>query len=159
MDHGYPATWADASVERLTGVLGEQHQVVVALRNIATQPVHFYGGPSETREVIFAATLRLFLANSSQVNILDTADLAPKHFEKDRQMLRLKTAPTIMTVGKEMERKTGSFYLRSALEFAIPRRLPVALFSDNDYNGLKMYYGDFEDLYKYAQFTKVAIPR
>lgn len=161
IQHGYPKIWATASLEALIGVLGETHPVVGALNGLksgALQCVHFYGGPSDSREAIFAATLRVFLTNSPQVNILDTADLAPKHFEKDRQMNRLKAVPTIITVGKEIERKLGAFYLRDALEFAVPRRLPLVLFSDADYDGLKMFYGDFRALYQYARFTPVRIP-
>lgn len=161
VQHGYPKIWANASLEAIVSVLGEDHPVVkalVGLQSGAIQSVHFFGGPSESRETIFAATLRIFLTNSQQINILDTADLAPKHFEKDRHMNRLKSVPTMITVGKEIERKLGAFYLRDALEFAVPRRLPLVLFSDTDYDGLKMYYGEFRELYKYARFTQVQIP-
>jgi hypothetical protein len=153
---GYPEEWAVLTLDRLASVVGDAHPVVGGLRSFLTgygQCIHLYGPPSPARQATFAVLLRGLLAKHRRANIFDSAELAVEYFKKhDRQEFRIEHGPIVFTLGKEMEKKVGAFFLRTCVEYAVARRIPMALLTDYNPESMTSQYFEFRDMLTLGSF-------
>lgn len=123
--------------------------------------VHGYGLPTERRQAFVGALAYGFLKNGWGAQVLDSADLAFRHFTKDAerwsQLERQKEA-TILTLGREVENRLGFFYLRSLLDRAVHHQLPFVVITDYELAVHSPRYPDLDAVIQAANFDTLDLP-
>lgn len=132
----YPAAWAKlepALVIQMFGAGTPVGGLMTDLLQHSKRLVHVYDLPTDRRQAFVGALTYGFLEQGLGAQVLDSADLAFRHFAKDAERwtaLEKRREATIFTLGREVENRLGFFYLRSLLDRAVNHRLPFVLVTD-----------------------------
>lgn len=149
MDKGLPTNWMNYSISnpdvvaKLDGILDGTYKrghIVSVL---------------ESRYPLLAHLTCSWMLKGQDVTYLDTAKLAPDHYNKDRKnvdTLFNVNGPIIIQVGDEIEAKIGSFYLKGYIERSVMWNLPLVVFSNSPTHLLQVRYPDLSLMLKNASF-------
>lgn len=159
-----PRTWTKLDPALVIAMFHETPAVrdaMTGLLNGTTKLVHAYALPNERRQAFVGALAYGFLERGWGAQVLDSADLAFRHFTKDAekwtQLERQKEA-TILTLGREVEVRLGFFYLRSLLDRAVNHQLPFVLVTDYELQVHAPRYPDLMPVIEAASFDTLNLP-
>lgn len=132
----YPEAWASLNprlVIQMFGATSTVGQGLQGLLNGTKRLVHAYDLPTDRRQAFVGALAYGFLEMGLGAQVVDSAELAMRHFTKDTDLwtrLERSREAVIFTLGREIENRLGFFYLRSLLDRAVNYRLPFVLVTD-----------------------------
>lgn len=154
----YPTSWVSLDPKLVIPMfepLSPVGQAMQGLLNGTKHLVHAYGMPSDRRQAFVGSLTYGFLESGKGAQVLDTADLAVRHFAKDASRwaeVDRRREATILTLGREVENRLGFFYLRSLLDRAVNHRLPLVLLTDYTLDVHAPRYPDLMAVIHSAQF-------
>lgn len=117
--------------------------------------VHAFDMPTDRRQAFVGALTYGFLERGWGAQVLDSADLAFKHFMRDSEQwttIERRREAVIFTLGREVEHRLGFFYLRSLLDRAVQHRLPFVLLTDYPLEVHAPRYPDLMPVIQAARF-------
>lgn len=144
-----PPSWTALEPDTVIRIFGEETAVGNAIRDLlsgAALRAHAYGLIGNSRQAFMGALAYGFLRQNRGCQVLNSADLAARHFSNaDNHLLTSAKwrEPVILQLGHEVESKIGLFYFRTLLEHALTYRLPFVLVTDQP---LAMLSGRYYDL-------------
>lgn len=154
----YPSAWAKLEpslVLQLFQPTSAVGQTMEALLQGHQRLVHAYDLPTDRRQAFVGALTYGFLERGWGAQVLDSADLAFRHFMRESEQwtnLERRREAVIFTLGREVEHRLGFFYLRSFLDRAVQHRLPFVLLSDYPLEVHAPRYPDLMPVIQAAQF-------
>jgi hypothetical protein len=131
-----PKTWSRLDPAMVIAMFHESPAVSSAMTGLldgTVRLVHAFGMPTERRQAFVGALAFGFLSRNLGAQVLDSADLAYRHFTKDAEkwtQIERRREATILTLGREVENRLGFFYLRALLDRAVNHQLPFVLVTD-----------------------------
>lgn len=163
----YPAAWAALDpklVIQMFDAGSAVGQAMQGLLNGSKRLVHAYGLPTDRRQAFVGTLTYGFLEKELGAQVLDSADLAMRHFTKDASQwssIERKREAVLFTLGREVENRLGFFYLRSLLDRAVNFRLPFVLVTDYALEVHAPRYPDLLAVIESAQFdvTNLALAK
>lgn len=160
----FPRSWLKLDPNLVIAMFKDSQPVrdaMTGLLNGTVKLVHAYGMPNERRQAFVGALAHGFLLNGWGAQVLDSADLALRHFSKDNerwtQIERMKEA-TVLTLGREVETRLGFFYLRTLLDRAVNYQLPFVLVTDYELAVHDPRYPDLTAVIGAAAFDVTDLP-
>jgi hypothetical protein len=120
-----------------------------------TQLVHAYGLPSARRQAFQAALAFGFLEQERGVQVLDTGDLASRHYDRENSIwpaVERAREPVVLSMGREMEVRLGMYYFRALLERAVSYALPFVVITDYTIEVHTPRYADLQAVMSSSQF-------
>lgn len=122
--------------------------------------VHAHDLPTERRQAFVGGLAHGFLRQGVGVQVLDSADLAHKHFSKEGQhwaSIERRREAVIFTLGREVETRLGFHYLRQLLDRAVDHRLPFILVTDYPIENYAPRYPDLTAVIEAARFDALNV--
>jgi LSD1 subclass zinc finger protein len=160
----FPKAWSKLDPAMVIAMFHESPAVSAAMTGLLhgnQKLVHAYGLPTERRQAFVGTLAYGFLERGWGAQVLDSADLAFRHFTKDAEkwthLERMKEA-TILTLGREVENRLGFFYLRSLLDRAVNHQLPFVLITDYELEVHAPRYPDLMPVIEAASFDVLNLP-
>lgn len=160
----YPAGWAKldpAIVVQLFDAASPIGGTMESLLRGHQRLVHAYDLPTDRRQAFVGAMTYGFLERGWGAQVLDSADLAFRHFAREAEQwttLERRREAVIFTLGREVEHRLGFFYLRSFLDRAVQHRLPFVLLTDYPLEVHAPRYPDLMPVIQAAQFDVLNLP-
>lgn len=154
----YPQAWASLEPSVVIAMFGATSPVGQAMDAMLTRRhhlIHAYGLPTDRRQAFVGALAYGFLERGMGAQVLDSADLAFRHFTKDTERwtaLERNREAAIFTLGREVENRLGFFYLRSLLDRAVNYGLPLVLVTDYPLEVHAPRYPDLMPVIEAARF-------
>lgn len=157
----YPRTWLHCDPHVVMSGFGgssDVSQVMQSLLAGRATLVHAYDLPTERRQAFTGALVYGFLQNGWGAQVLDSADLAQRHFAKEAQAwaaIERQREAVIFTLGREVETRLGFYYLRQLLDRAVDHRLPFVLLTDYPIEQHAPRYPDLMAVLEAARFDQL----
>lgn len=161
MVRNYPAMWSKLDPKLVIAMFGAASTVGQALQDVlhgTKKLVHAYGLPDERRQAFVGALAYGFLDQGWGAQVLDSADLAMRHFTKDADRwveIERRREGVIFTLGREVETRIGFYYLRALLDRAVNYQLPFVLVTDYQLEVHAPRYPDLMPIVNAAQFDQL----
>lgn len=161
MVRSYPSAWSNLDPTLVVNMFGPTSVVgscITELLSGQIRLVHAVGLPTERRQAFMGSLAYGFLDRGMGAQVLDSADLAIKHFTKDADRwvdIERRREAVLFTMGREVETRVGFYYLRTLLDRACNYRLPFVLFTDYELEIYAPRYPDLMPIVNAAQFDRL----
>jgi LSD1 subclass zinc finger protein len=160
----YPRAWGRCEPSTVMGAFGSTSDVAMSMNALLSGRVtlvHAYDLPTERRQAFTGGLVYGFLQNGWGAQVLDSADLAQRHFAKEAQQwvaIERTREAVIFTLGREVETRLGFYYLRQLLDRAVDHRLPFVLLTDYPLEQHAPRYPDLTAVIEAARFDQLNLP-
>jgi hypothetical protein len=131
-----PTVWSLLKPEVVRERFGLDSAVSHVIADLLTGAVvraHAFGMVNDTRIAFMGAIVYGLLEQGRGVQVLDTGDLAQRHFDKNESQWRTlmrQPQPVVLTFGREIETRVGLFYFRELLDRSVEYGMPLVMVTD-----------------------------